>query len=773
MTSRTSYLHRFDVVTVICTVIVAVMVIAAFLLYSVVSQVRDAVPVLVRSIHGAGRTSDVAVKIDRLEWALSALTAASNAERRDAVVSASSLLAAQLRGSISNSDGASPLQDVLLRQLLLTTERISLILTDPSAVTQEQLEDSLDHLRTLQQDQRRFVEDAFQKSIEQATVQEASSERIRGSVFSVVIVLGVLACILTLLLVLYRRSTAQLSDEAELRASSDQLLRAIVENTPFEFWARDLNGLCILQNRALVAHWGNLMDLTPSQSAVPAYVHGIWEDNNRRAYSGEVVDAEVEYEVDGRNRVFQNIIAPVCLNDRVIGIVGLNIDITDRKRAEAELIAERGSLEQLVGIRTRELEDAKVAAELASQAKSAFLANMSHEIRTPLNAILGLTHLMRRSNRMVEDDNRLRKIELAGGHLLRIINAILDLSRVEAGKFELDEERFRVDELVEGVAGLFQEVANTKGIKLVVAGEASRIAYLACQTAIRQALVNYVGNAIKFCEEGQVTVRWSTIAIEDGATTLRFEVSDTGIGISSEAIPRLFRPFEQGDPSITRSHGGSGLGLALTKRLAELMGGTVGVVSNPGQGSTFWFTVTVRNAGEDAKLVETIRSADREKCLKARHGGKTLLLVEDDEFNREIVVGLLESVGFQVDVAVDGADAVEKLRLRYYSLVLMDLQMPRMDGVEATRRIRDDLGSSVPIVAMTANAFAEDKERCWAAGMDGHVAKPIEPENLFETLLVILDGRGARSPEPNGELSSASSATTKPSPACKGVSLES
>jgi len=461
-----------------------------------------------------------------------------------------------------------------------------------------------------------------------------------------------------------------------------------------------------------------------------------WRSAHLRGLAGEIVSSDEDrFDRDDGSVIWQRWeVRPWRTGDGGIGgIIIFSEDITKLKSASEEVSRLNAVLEKRVLERTAQLVEARGRAEAANEAKSAFLANMSHEIRTPMNAILGFTRLLLNEATSPQQAERLAHVHRAGQHLLSVINDILDISKIEAGHLELARRDFDLGQVLADVASLVSGGAREKGLRVDIDTDDMPARVFGDDTRLRQALLNYANNAVKFTEKGCITLRVRLLEQHEDEILAKFEVQDSGVGVDPESLPRLFNAFEQADASTTRHHGGTGLGLAITRRLAEHMGGEAGAVSAPGAGSTFWFTARLARAGSGKAEAGSSR-ADGASRPRLRAGAR-ILLAEDNAINRQVAVELLSGFGLCVETACDGREALEMAKAHAYDLVLMDVQMPEVDGIAATRALRAlPAWSAKPIVALSANVFEEDRTACAEAGMNDFVGKPIDPDVLYRTL---------------------------------------
>jgi two-component system sensor histidine kinase/response regulator len=425
---------------------------------------------------------------------------------------------------------------------------------------------------------------------------------------------------------------------------------------------------------------------------------------------------------DGRSILLDTVLSPLRDDSgKLLGIVAIGRDVTERKKAEEQI------------------RHAKELAEEATRMKTDFLANMSHEIRTPMNAIIGMSHLALKTDLTPRQRDYIGKVQASGRHLLGVVNDILDFSKVEAGKLRIEHTDFELQELLDNVSNLTMEKSSGKGLELVfdIAPDVPP-RLLGDSLRVGQILINYANNAVKYTEKGRIVIAARVRERSSRDVLLHFSVADTGIGLTAEQIGRLFHSFQQADSSTTRKYGGTGLGLAISKNLAQLMGGEVGVQSQFGRGSNFWFTVRMGIGKAAGSEPAPPPAAPSREALgqPGPGGGARILLVEDNDINQIVACEILRDADFVVEVADNGRIALEMARQGTFDLVLMDMQMPEMDGVTATVELRKlPAFATLPIVAMTANAMQRDRDRCLDAGMNDFVTKPIDPDDLCAVLL--------------------------------------
>ncbi|MBP6070798.1 MAG: response regulator [Candidatus Accumulibacter sp.] len=538
--------------------------------------------------------------------------------------------------------------------------------------------------------------------------------------------------------------------QIEIRlANSETQLRTIIENEPECIKIVDAEGRLTFMNPAglkmIEADDLSQVRGRPVLGVIAPEFQKEYADLHKRVIKGE--SAHMQYQVvglRGGRRWLETHAVPMQSQGEILHLA-ITRDIDEKRNYEAELHQYYQHLEALVKTRTAELAAAKDAAEAANRAKSQFLANMSHELRTPMNGVMGMVDMALRRATDPQQIDWLIKGKSSAQHLLAVINDILDISKIEAERLALEAIPFKFGEILENLLSLLGHKAEEKQLKLLVDldPEIPRLSLLGDPLRLGQILLNLTGNALKFTEHGSITVRTRVLEDTPEGVLLRIEVADTGIGITPEDQKRLFAAFEQADGSMTRKYGGTGLGLAICKRLVQLMGGEIGVDSTPGQGSTFWFTVRLGKGSDAVSPAPTYTGKSADERLLDEYAGTRVLLAEDEPINQEVSRGLLADAGLMVDLAEDGLQALALAKQNTYALILMDMQMPHMNGVDATKAIRALPGySQTPILAMTANAFDEDRQVCLDAGMNDHIAKPVDPDKLYETLLSWLEKRG-------------------------------
>ncbi len=525
-----------------------------------------------------------------------------------------------------------------------------------------------------------------------------------------------------------RREAELLGINRDLRrqlAQSEANLKAILDHAPAEIGLKDLDGRYIVVSREFMKRCPpGITDITgksPHDLFPPEVADVIAAQDREVVASGKVTQGEVDVVVDDKPRTMLAVKFPLRDGEgEITGLGGVVVDITARKEMEEALLG------------------AKEAAEAASRAKSEFLATMSHEIRTPMNGILGMARVLLDAALSAEQREQITTIEHSGETLLTLLNDILDLSKIEAGRLDLEQLDFSLADLLDSLAAFWTPQLHAKDLSFTVETPVDLVAALEGDpTRVRQVLMNLIGNAAKFTETGGVTLAVSQRICTGGDVALRFSVTDSGIGMTPETQSRVFSAFTQADGATTRRYGGTGLGLAICRQLVDLMGGGIGVDSAPGRGSTFWFTLRCRRGeiepdGDDVPA--NARGADsgpRDRAAPLR-----VLVAEDNRVNQTVLRAMLAKTGCRIELVETGAAALAAVSRARFDLILMDIQMPEMDGMEATRKIRalSPWGAGVPIIALTANAMRGDRESYLAAGMTDYVCKPIDPRLLFAAI---------------------------------------
>ncbi len=501
-------------------------------------------------------------------------------------------------------------------------------------------------------------------------------------------------------------------------------LKAVFDNVPYHMWLKDRQGRYLLVNQPFL----DFFDITSHDYPIGRTDMELWPDEMSKQFmdedqevmeTGQLRVIEKKLEIFGKRVWFEIYRAPVVdPGGRLLGTIGIANDITNRILAD------------------HELKKATTAAQSASEAKTRFLANMSHEIRTPLNAIIGMVRLLLESRVDPSQLKLLNNMKASSENLLSIINDILDFSKIESGQIEISKTDFNLPELIRKIYDSNEFRAEDKGIKFHYSMD-SRLGknYKGDSVRIQQVLNNLVSNALKFTAEGTVELTLDLVEQDIAGDRVRFAVQDSGIGISTENQKKIFESFQQEDESITRTYGGTGLGLAISRQLVELMGGNLELESEKNKGSRFFFTIPLDYGEEVAQPVPAAQSKGESESLR----GARILLVEDNKFNQFIAQAILDKWNAVTRIAEDGQQAVDLLRNESFDLVLMDIQMPVMDGITAATIIRKEMGIATPILALTANVVKGIAERCEEAGMQGYISKPFDEDDLFRKIISVIE----------------------------------
>jgi PAS domain S-box-containing protein len=510
----------------------------------------------------------------------------------------------------------------------------------------------------------------------------------------------------------------KVSDNLKIRAEE---LSTLLTTIPAYVYFKDRNLNYIMVNQLFAELIGIPADLIVGKQLgdiMPGYNNTEYFVQERLVLDNGVALFNIEEEVvfHNRKRWVSSNIAPIRNTEgMIIGLIGISWDITERKLYEEELMI------------------AKEAAEVGTLAKNEFIASVSHEFRTPMNGILGLADIMRTGVLQPEQLELLNGITTSARNLLGLLNDVLDFSAIEAGKMEFDDQPFMLDRVMEDIMIITKIRASEKSLDFQIKTDPGIPNYLIGDSQrLRQIIINLTNNAVKFTEKGKIFVRISRVEQTQVSAILRFEVTDTGIGINAQAKEALFKVFSRIREDKTKLIAGTGLGLSICKKLTEMMGGRIGVESEPGKGSTFWFTLPFSLTQVPEQKAKPIENEPEQLFT-----GKTVLVAEDNPINQRIATFQLQKMGFFVEMANDGQEALEKYLEKKYDLIILDIQMPRMDGYQVARAIRLkelETGDHVPVLALTANAMKGDRELYLGAGMDGYVSKPFSYEALIETI---------------------------------------